>query len=276
MVATTITPSTVIKALALGSLTYAAYETRRLVVTYPLHNGSSAPPSTAALWPLGLGDTFEVRTRAHIPRGADPRETFVRAFYQTWTLRLEGLLGRTFDTKSPYPAPENMPAGASAFALAAASATMPTSSSKGHPKQRLEADPDFAERPPAVPYTPPPTPATPATPTPASPDDSLPVEYASGLFRVIGRTPESTMVWWMLDANSGGGQLLTATRVQPTAENTKVEEVQISFACAETDFLGEDIMGWIGVKFHRMYMRFLLDRAARRMDAWARKAERHT
>ncbi len=243
---TSTSPLTLSRTLAFGclaGLTYAAVETARLNLRYPLHYGSSAPPASHALWPAGLGPAVEVRARTRIPRGVDPRETLISAFYSTWTLRVEGFVCRHFGVGSAIDLPP-----------------VPVTTFKAAPKPLPhEASP--------APYTPPPTPAGTGTQTPTP--ETLPTAYASGLFPVIGRSAESTMVFWGSINDMGGAQLLTCTRVPNTDR-----EVQISFACAETPFLKEGtVIGWIGTKFHRMYMRFLLDRAAQRMDRWAQAAE---
>ncbi|BEJ15687.1 hypothetical protein CspHIS471_0502920 [Cutaneotrichosporon sp. HIS471] len=232
---------TIPRTIALTGLAYAVYETRRLVSRYPLHYSSSAPPSSQTLWPSGLTRPIEVTALTRVPHGADPRETFIAAFYDTWTLRLEGFLFRNANIgwaidPPPVIAPVPQP-----------------------------QDPEFASRPLATPYTPPPTPAGAATPT-----EPLPTGYASGLFPVIGRSADSTMVFWGSINDMGGAQLLTCTRVP----NSKTDEVKISYGSAETPFIKEgSILGWIGTKFHRMYMRYLVDRAAARMDKWAAAAD---
>ncbi|GMK55685.1 hypothetical protein CspeluHIS016_0207410 [Cutaneotrichosporon spelunceum] len=233
---TTSTLFTIPRAIALTGLAYAVYETRRLVARYPIQQGSSA----LAQWPDGVGAPYEVCTRTRLPAGADPRETFVTAFYATWTLRVEDFLYRNFMRgmviePPPLPAAEDAPQA---------------------PESEFES---ASARPLSTPCTPPPTPVPVGT---ASAD--VPA-YASGLFPVIGRSAESTMVWWGSVKGAGGAQLLTCTRV-PGSET----DVTVSFACAETNFLKEgSVDGWIGTKFHRMYMRYLLDRAAVRMDKWA-------
>lgn len=265
---------TVTRVLALGSLAglvYAAFEARRLVSLYPLHEGTCAPAASSSLWPKGLGRAYEVRACTRIPGGADARETFIRAFYSTWTLRLEALAARTFTGfQSALPPPELLQSDASPSpaALASSSKTGAWSSTKVLPAHALGLAPT---------PTPPPTPAAPLTPpeTPAL-HDLLPPHYASGLFQVLGRTPDCTMVWWGSSEGAGGAQLLTCKRSEPKndKEISKPEHVQISYTCAETPFLQEDVPGWIGTKFHRMYMRFLLDQAAVRMEQWAHDSER--
>ncbi|CAK9781620.1 unnamed protein product [Cutaneotrichosporon oleaginosum] len=257
MTSSTIPSFTLGRVLKLGSLaglTYAAFETARLNYRYPLHVGSSAPPSSAALWPAGLGAIYEIRALTRIPRGADPRETLLNAFYDTWTLRVEAFIYRKFGAEWVIEPP---PASASSLAQP-----------QRAPVKLEPPDREFASRPPAAPYTPPPTPASPGTTTPTP--ETLPTGYASGLFPVLGRTAESTMVFWGSINNTGGAQLLTCTRVP----NSRSDEVQISFGCAETPFLKEGtVIGWVGTTFHRMYMRFLVDRAARRMEKWAGTAD---
>lgn len=88
---------------------------------------------------------------------------------------------------------------------------------------------------------------------------TLPASYGHGMWPVLARTPDSTMVWWQADKpGKGGAQLLSAKRGQG-------EDVEIAFGGAETPDLTVDAVGRAIERVHFVYMQYLIDRAKRRL-----------
>lgn len=89
---------------------------------------------------------------------------------------------------------------------------------------------------------------------------TLPASYGHGMWPVLARTPDSTMVWWQADKpGKGGAQILMAKRLEG-------DDVEITFGGAETPDLTVDAVGRAIERVHFVYMRYLLDRAKKRLE----------
>lgn len=90
---------------------------------------------------------------------------------------------------------------------------------------------------------------------------TLPASYGHGMWPVLARSPDSTMVWWQADKpGKGGAQLLSAKR------EGDGDMVEIAFGGAETPDLTVDAVGHAIERVHFVYMRYLIDRARKRLE----------
>ncbi|WOO79109.1 uncharacterized protein LOC62_02G002645 [Vanrija pseudolonga] len=229
-----------VSTLAIAGLgtAYLTYESRRLARLYPVQGAKSYHSTDAVLAATDLPERIRRKfdpalnhyVYATIPLppaakriAANPLDSFVRAFYETWTLRVEAWAV----SKSAYYLDH----------VAKLRKTAP---------ERLDAVSAFGNSE-VGPHA-----------------DSHPAAIAAGLFPVLQRAP-STVVYFLIpplrpqQAIDGGSQELAAVPVGNSLE--------LSYGCAVAKD-PEAPFARLAYEGHLFYMRFLIDRGARRLERW--------
>ncbi|WOO79110.1 uncharacterized protein LOC62_02G002646 [Vanrija pseudolonga] len=221
-------------AVAAAGTAYIAYEARRLAHLYPIQGPRPYHSTPAVLGRTKLPPTLEGNIDPHINDyvyatiplppaagtiAANATDAWVRAFYQTWTLRLEAVVG-----------------GRSDFIKTHCAELRQTS------PERLDATSAFGEGRAVV-------------------DRPAPPAIAAGLFPVLERAP-NLVVYFRIPSGGfllGGTQELAAVPVDGGLE--------LSYGCTIAPNPHRAMPGWVYAG-HLFYMRFLVDRGARRLERW--------
>lgn len=113
-------------------------------------------------------------------------------------------------------------------------------------------------------------------PSSADKDITPPLAYASGIFQVIHREPDSVTVLW---SAPGASEETAVTHAMPEGVQVIAAQLNdnggldISYACAQDLPPGNKLVYAVMMKFHHVYMRFLLDETKKRLEQWAREGQ---
>lgn len=190
---------------------YAGTEVHRLYTNYAWEDRTFTGP-VAASFPAGLTGGGRVRaTITNPPKAAlaNPLDTYLSAFYSTWTLRLEGWCARRFGW------------------------------------------------------------------SPQLPEDVTPTgeTFASGVFRGVYRDENQVAVFWRWNQATKDKWSLYGVQVLEAQVNDETGEMEIFFGGAEIQPPPGKSMSPITTAFHYMYCRFLVDRAKKTLEKWAREGK---
>lgn len=226
-------------AVAGVSTAYITYESRRLARLYPVQSAKPCHSTDAVLatadLPERIAGKFDptlnhyIYATVSLPESAkrvaaNPLDAWVRAFYETWTLKVEAWAV----SKSPY-------------------YTSHVDELREKAPQRLDAASAFGQG--GVHVHP----------------DSHPRAIAAGLFPVLQRSP-TAVVYFLIpplrpqQALDGGSQEFAAV---PTHSG----QLELSYGCAVAKD-PDAPFARLAYEGHLFYMRFLIDRGARRLERW--------